>query len=132
MSLPHCVTHVLAPCRFSSSPPTELGERVGVRWRLIQIPSRHGARTWVTLEGKDMGNTFNKDLGYFHGHVMEIYLFGTSACRLCKTGVEGPTILCGSVPHFPDQSQAGLQMEKPVPAARFGGAASPLAPPQRF
>src|ERR1035441_8509577 len=79
-----------------------------------------------------MGNTFNKDLGYFHGHVMEIYLFGTSACRLCKTGVEGPTILCGSVPHFPDQSQDGLQMETPVPAARFGRIARPLAPPQRF
>jgi hypothetical protein len=112
--------------------PRPSGEWAGARgFEFKRATSRHGARTWVTLEGMDIGNTFHKDLGLFHGHVMEIYFFGSSPCRLCKTGVEGPTILCGSVPHFSDQSQNRLQMEATFPAARFGRIARPLAPPQR-
>ncbi len=98
---------------------------------LLEFPSRHGARTWVTLEGMDIGYTLGKDLGLFHGHVVEIYFFGSSAYRLCKTGAQGPTIVCGSMSHFPDQSQNRLQMEATFSAARFGRIARPLAPPQK-
>ena len=79
----------------------------------------------------DIGYTLGKDLGLFHGHVVEIYFFGSSAHRLCKTGAQGPTIVCGSVSHFPDQSQNRLQMEATFSAARFGWIARPFAPPQK-
>ena len=79
-----------------------------------------------------MGNTFRLDLGLFHGHVVEIYFFGSSTCQLCKIGIEGPTILYGSVPHFQDQSQDRLQMAATFHAARFWRIARPIAPPQRL
>ncbi|MGO9704871.1 MAG: hypothetical protein ACLPYZ_06585, partial [Limisphaerales bacterium] len=62
--------------------PRPSGARVGAGvFEFKRATSRHGARTWVTLEGMDIGYTLGKDLGLFHGHVVEIYFFGSSAYR---------------------------------------------------
>src|SRR5579859_7627697 len=92
--------------------------------------SRHEARTWVTLEGMDIGNTFGLDWGFFARHGVEIPFFGASARAFCKTGLAGPTTVCGKLPFVWHQPQDRLQM-----AAAFSGpgdprAAGPVAPAQ--
>ena len=77
----------------------------------------HGARTWVTDEGIDMGNRIGKHMGFFRGHALEIYFSDSSAGSLCETAVEGPTTPGASVPNFWDQSKNRLQVE-----ATFWGA----------
>ncbi len=52
--------------------------------------SRHEARTWVTQEGIDMGNTFRLDLGPLGGHAVENYFVGPRAFALGERAFEGP------------------------------------------
>ena len=54
------------------------------------FPSRHEARTWVTQEGIDMGNTFALHLGSLVGHAVENHFVGPRALALGKRTFESP------------------------------------------
>ena len=71
----------------------------------------HGGRTWVTLEGIDMGNRIGKNVVFFRGHVLGNHYFDLSANSSCETAVQGPSTHGPSVPSFWDQSENGLQVE---------------------
>ena len=65
-----------------------------------------------------MGNRIVKHKRIFQGHVLEIYIFGSSAGSLCEIAVEGPTTHGASVPNFWDQSENRLQVERTLWRAR--------------
>ena len=73
---------------------------LGVEIVTFPSPSRHGAMTWVTLEGIDIGYTLELDLWVFPGHALEIYFVGTGAQALRKSSVGGPKFPCPSMPDF--------------------------------
>ena len=79
--------------------------------RMNLAPSRHGAKTWVTLKGQDMGNTFWLDLRPFRGYAVEIYLAGRSTLSLRKVALEDPSTLWATVSTLSHQPQDRIQVE---------------------
>ena len=75
-----------------------------------------------------MGNTFGLDMGVFRGHGVEIHFIDSSQESLCKTGLAGPTTLCGKLPDFWHQSQDRLQMAAAFSRAGHWRIVGPVAP----
>src|SRR5690348_6439217 len=80
-------------------------------------PSRHGAKTWVTLWSRDMGDTFFVKEAVFRGYAVEHSIEGWGAMALGAGIASEGKVGWSLVPKFWHQPQNGVQ----VAATFFGG-----------
>src|SRR5207253_1177435 len=75
-----------------------------------QAECRHGARTWVTVKGIDMGDGLRVLFGAFCGHAVESSLFIGSASALYSGGGAWHPFGCSTLPSVWYQSKDWFQV----------------------
>src|ERR1700749_3929948 len=101
-----------------------------MNWSDHCSPSRHGAKTWVTLWSRDMGDTFYVEGAVFCGHAVENTIGGWGALALDAGVAPEGKVGWGVVPNFWCQTHDGLERELPFYAWRGAGFPGSFAPAQ--